>query len=128
MSEAAVREVMDEAETAVVNGKWSTVCRAEDLTPDTGVCALVGEEQVAIFYESRTRGLYAISNYDPIGEANILSRGIIGSIGDELVVASPLYKQHFSLQSGTCLEAAEHRVKTYAARIHDGEVQVQTAF
>jgi len=53
----------------------------------------------------------------------VLSRGIIGSIGERLVVASPLYKQHFCLKTGECLEQ-EVKVKTYPARIHEGQVQV----
>ncbi|TQV84831.1 nitrite reductase small subunit NirD [Exilibacterium tricleocarpae] len=113
---------------APARDQWVSVCRAADLAPDTGVCALVNGEQVAIFNESRSRSVYAISNYDPIGGANVLSRGILGSIDDEVVVASPLYKQHFSLLTGACLEQAEHRLKIYPVRIHDGEIQVQTVF
>ena len=128
MTEAALTEPTCEVGAVATAGHWSTVCRAVDLIPDTGVCALVNGEQVAIFYASRSRGIYALSNYDPIGEANILSRGIIGSVAGELVVASPLYKQHFSLHTGACLEDAAHRVKTYPARICDGDVQVQATF
>lgn len=103
---------------------WTAVCRQRDLTPDTGICALVGGKQVAIFL-SRRGDLYGISNYDPIGGANILSRGIIGSVGEAVVVASPLYKQHFDLRTGECLEDAGHRVNTYPVRICNGEVQVK---
>ena len=106
---------------------WVTVCSAADMTPDTGVCALLGGEQVAIFQESQSAEIYAISNFDPIGEANVLSRGIIGSIGDEIVVASPLYKQHFSLKTGACIEETDYRVKTYSVRVHEGKVQLQAA-
>ena len=42
--------------------------------------------------------LYAIGNYDPAGDANVLSRGIIGSVNGQTVVASPLYKHHFECQ------------------------------
>jgi len=38
----------------------------------------------------------------------------------EPVVASPLYKQHFSLRSGVCLEDDSVRVKTYPVLL-DGE-------
>ena len=85
------------------------ICNISDLVPNSGVCALVnykGEErQIALFYLPNTKQkVYALDNWDPLGNANVISRGIVGSIGDELVVASPLYKQHFSLQSGQCLE------------------------
>ncbi len=69
-------------------------------------------EQVAIFLESKNSEIYAVSNYDPIGEANVLSRGLICSLGDKLTVASPLYKQHFCLATGECVEEPEHQLKT----------------
>jgi nitrite reductase/ring-hydroxylating ferredoxin subunit len=31
-------------------------------------------------------------------------RGIIGDLQGERVIASPIYKQHFSLATGRCLE------------------------
>lgn len=104
---------------------WITVCQLADLAPDTGLCALVNQQQIALFYCDRLKEVFAIGNYDPIGKANVLSRGIIGSIGDAVVVASPLYKQHFDLRTGACLESPEHRATVYAVRIVDGMIQVQ---
>ena len=107
---------------------WVSVCKESDLIAGTGICALLGNEQVAIFKTRKEPVLYAINNYDPIGKANVLSRGLIGSIGEEVVVASPLYKQHFNLSSGKCLEDENTSVKTYAIRVEDGEVQLQQSF
>ena len=107
-----------------MSGNWVVVCQDEDLTAGTGVCALVADEQVAVFKVRPSGEVFAISNYDPIGKANVLSRGITGSIGDALVVASPLYKQHFNLQTGECLEDAEQSVKTYNVRINNGQIEV----
>jgi len=104
---------------------WKTICHQDDLIPDTGLCALFDDEQVAIFYCGGNQSLYALSNFDPIGDANVLSRGIVGSIGDEVVVASPLYKQHFNLKTGKCLELPEYTLKTYPIRMNDGEIQLQ---
>jgi len=104
---------------------WISVCEYQDLLPDTGLCALVNKEQVALFNSRRLNEVFAVSNYDPVGEANVLSRGILGSIGDEIVVASPLYKQHFNLRTGECLEKPEHNIKVYPVRVEDGLVQVQ---
>ena len=73
--------------------------------PNTGVCALVDGEQVAVFQRGRRRS-YAIGNRDPFSGANVLSRGIVGDLKGELVVASPVYKQHFSLRTGRCIEDA----------------------
>ena len=104
---------------------WVNVCEIDDLLPDTGVCALVNQQQVAIFRSRRLNEVFAVSNYDPVGDANVLSRGIIGSIGEELVVASPLYKEHFSLRTGTCLEKPEYKLQVFPVRVDEGLVQVQ---
>lgn len=85
------------------------ICSLSDLVENSGVCALVEAEgkaeQVALFYLPKTeQKVFALGNWDPLGNANVLSRGIVGNIGEELVVASPLYKQHFSLKTGQCLE------------------------
>lgn len=106
---------------------WITVCEETDLVAGTGICALLGDEQVAIFKTRKDGAVYAISNYDPIGKAYVLSRGITGSIGEDVVVASPLYKQHFVLSTGACLEDAEQSVKTFPVRIEAGQVQLQAA-
>lgn len=104
--------------------QWITVCNESDLTADTGLCALHGGEQVAIFKPALADELYALSNFDPFGKANVMSRGIIGSIGDSLVIASPLYKQHFDLKTGVCLEDDSASLKTYPIRIEAGQVQL----
>ncbi|MEQ1560467.1 MAG: nitrite reductase small subunit NirD [Methyloglobulus sp.] len=104
---------------------WKDICSAEDLQPDSGVCALVEGQQVAIFFLVREEVVYAIHNYDPIGKANVLSRGMIGDIKGELVVASPLYKQHFSLKTGICLEDESIVVPPYPVRIQNGRVEIQ---
>lgn len=105
-------------------GKWQDVCSVDDLQPDSGVCALVNGQQVAIFYMPKDKAVYAINNYDPFGNANVLSRGIIGDINGQPVVASPLYKQHFNLQTGVCLEDETVTIPAYAVRIENGSVQV----
>ena len=106
---------MNQIRNADADSKNSVcVCRKEDLIPNSGICTLMGDEQIAIFYlPAEDPVVYGISNWDPIGHANVLSRGIVGDIGGELVVASPLYKQHFSLTSGKCLEQEEISVKTF---------------
>jgi NAD(P)H-dependent nitrite reductase small subunit len=100
------------------------VCRLEDIVPNTGVCALVDGRQVAVFRLDDDR-VYAISNHDPFSRANVLSRGIVGDVKGELVVASPVYKQHFSLASGLCLEDPGVRVPVFGARLESGTVWIE---
>jgi nitrite reductase (NADH) small subunit len=104
---------------------WKDICSADDLQPDSGVCALVEGQQVAIFFLVKEQVVYAIHNYDPIGKANVLSRGMIGDIKGEPVVASPLYKQHFNLKTGICLEDENIAVTAYPIRIENGRVEIQ---
>ena len=100
------------------------VCRLEDIVPEAGVCALVAGEQVAVF-RLGDDSVHAVGNRDPFSRANVLSRGIVGDLGGELVVASPVYKQHFSLLTGRCLEDALVRIPVYSARVEEGWVVVE---
>jgi len=113
-------------EPAGPKSQWVAVCQLDDIVPNTGVCALVGEHQVAVFRLDDDR-VYAIDNHDPFSRANVLSRGIVGDLKGELVVASPVYKQHFSLTSGMCLEDPGIRVPVYPARLDGPTVLVQSA-
>ncbi len=105
---------------------WETACKLEDLIPESGICVLIQRQQIAIYYlPSETPAVYALSNWDPIGGASVMSRGITGSVGGELVIASPLYKQHFGLTTGLCLEQPEYSLKTFAVRLIEDNVQLQ---
>lgn len=103
---------------------WQFVCELDELLPDSGVAALIDGHQFAIF---RVDGqIYALDNFDPHSRANVLARGIIGDMQSELVVASPVYKHHFSLITGRCLEAPEMSVRAYPARVTDGRIWVKS--
>ncbi len=106
------------------SSEWIDICSVDALQPDSGVCALVEGRQVAIFYMPKVEKVYAIDNFDPFGEANVLSRGLIGDLNGEPVVASPLYKQHFNLETGQCLEDEAVKVGAYAVRIEAQRVQL----
>ncbi len=108
---------------------WRTICDSSDLVKDSGICALIAneqgsDEQIAIFHlPNSEEKIYAVGNYDPIGKANVLYRGIVGCIADEPVISSPLYKQHFSLKTGRCLQE-EQTIAVYDIRIENEQVQV----
>ena len=107
--------------------QWTDVCAAADILPDTGVCALVDGVHVAVFRVGESEQFFAIDNVDPKSGASVLSRGLVGSLGDRIVVASPLYKNHFDLADGVCLEAPEYSVRAHTVRVEDGRVQVALA-
>src|ERR1700724_927209 len=97
---------------------WHAICALEDILPESGAAALVDGKEIAVFRVGDA--VFAIGNHDPASDANVLSRGIVGDIGGEIVVASPIYKQHFSLITGRCLEEPDYSVDTYPARIVAG--------
>jgi len=111
--------------TASQTATWVDVCGVDDLEPDAGVCVLVAGRQIAIFHIPKLKAVFALGNYDPFSHANVLSRGLTGDIGGEPMVASPVYKQHFSLRTGRCMEDEHLSVPTYAVRIHNGRVLIQ---
>ncbi len=106
-------------------GSWTAICRLDQIVPNTGVCALLGGQQVAVFRVNDSgERVFAIGNFDPNSGAAVLSRGLVGNLGERIVVASPIYKQHFDLVTGECLEAPENSVASYRARIEGGKVWV----
>jgi nitrite reductase (NADH) small subunit len=110
----------------IQTGNWTAICGLDEIVPNTGVCALLNGQQVAVFrlHDQGEPRVFAIGNYDPNSEASVLSRGLVGNLGERIVVASPIYKHHFDLQTGECLEAPEHSVPTWPARIDGGKVWV----
>jgi nitrite reductase (NADH) small subunit len=115
------------AEATVARETWIPVCGLDDLTPDRGVAALVGRDQVAVFLLSPVGDapaeLYAVDNHDPYSGANVIARGLVGSAGDRPIVASPIYKERFDLRDGTCLDG-DRSLRTWAVRIVDGVVEI----
>ncbi len=103
---------------------WISVCELDDIVPDTGVCVLVCDEQVAVFRLSGG-GLHAIGNVDPVSGASVLARGIVGNLGGQVVVASPIHKQHFDLRTGACLESPGVGVRAWPVRCEGCTVQVR---
>jgi nitrite reductase (NADH) small subunit len=110
--------------TRPVAATWADVCDVDALAVGRGACALVADEQIALFRVAADE-LYALSNRDPFSNANVLSRGIVGSAGVVLKVASPMYKQSFDLRSGACLDDPTVSVPTFEVRVRDGRVEVR---
>jgi nitrite reductase (NADH) small subunit len=92
---------------------WESVCQFDDLIDNVGICVLVNDKQIAIFRLSGSSKLYAIGNLDPFSHANVLSRGMCGDLKGQPVVASPIYKQHFNLNTGQCLEDESVKIPVY---------------
>lgn len=102
--------------------EWFDVAGIDDIIPGTGAPARLGQKQIAIFRDKKE--IYAIDNRDPFSDANVLSRGLLADIAGRLCVASPVYKQHFCLKTGECLEDASVNVKAYPITLRDDRILI----
>ncbi len=103
--------------------EWIKVCNTQNLVKDAGVAVLVKGQQIALF--SINGGVYALGNFDPIREANVLSRGMTGDEQGELYVASPLHKERYSLLTGKCLDNDEVSIPVYPSKVEDDIVWLE---
>lgn len=107
---------------------WTRLCNKNDLVPHSGVAAKIEGQQVALFYIPEFADeVFAISNHDPFSGANVLARGLIGDLKGEPMVASPIYKQHFSLSSGICFEDDDVSVPVWPVRLQGDQVEILIA-
>jgi nitrite reductase (NADH) small subunit len=103
---------------------WTNACAYDFLIPNRGVGVLLpGGAQVALF-KLDDGSLHAISNIDPFSGAAVMSRGIVGDRGGRPTVQTPIKKQAFALEDGTCLDDAEVTLPVYPTRIVDGHVEI----
>lgn len=98
-------------------------CQLSDLVNNSGVAALIENQQIALFYVENE--VFALSNYDPVGQANVMSRGMVGDLKGELMVASPLQKHHYSLKTGICLDDKTISIPIFETKIENQSVWVK---
>ena len=106
--------------------QWVNICNINDILPATGVCALLGNEQVAIFRPRHDEQVFAISNIDPFFDASVLSRGFITEHQEELWVASQLTTHRFRLSDGISPVDSSLRVRSWPVKIEQGAIWVHT--
>jgi len=109
------------------SARWHSLCQRQDLVPNSGVVAWFAGAQIALFYLPLAEGgerVYAIENRDPQAAANVIGRGIVGSIKGAAVVASPIYKQHYRLEDGQCLEHPDQVLQVWPARLNGDRVEI----
>ena len=125
MSQTTTQRV-DAYSSQVAPAIWQAVCSQHDLVHDSGVVVWLDGAQVALFYLPTAEGqtLFAIDNHDPQSGANVIGRGLIGSLKGDLVVASPIYKQHYRLHDGSCLEYPQQPLRVWPVRLNAGVVEL----
>ncbi|WP_029149723.1 nitrite reductase small subunit NirD [Microbacterium indicum] len=118
--------------SGTVTSTWVRLCALDDLFVERGRAALLGATQVALF-RLADGTVRAVSNYDPYGDANVLSRGIVGTKmladGSEVpTIASPLHKQAWDLRTGAVVETQgkdERPIPVYPVAVDEGQVLIK---
>lgn len=105
---------------------WATVCELSQLEPLWAEAAIVDGEQLALV-RMPDGTVYAVSNRDPATGSFVMCRGIVGSHGDRVTLASPLHKQVYDLATGECFTSADFTLPTFETRVESGSVQVRLA-
>ena len=103
--------------------EWCDVVALAAVVPDTGVCALIHGEQIAIVRVGED-DVYCVGNLDPFSGAQVISRGIVGDAGGVPKISSPMYKQSFDLRTGECLDDASVRLPVWPARVRAGRIEI----
>jgi nitrite reductase (NADH) large subunit len=101
---------------------WVPVGCIDDFPIDGGATIKYGKSQIAVFNFASRGEWYASQNMCPHRKAFVLSRGILGSAGDEPKVACPLHKKTFSLENGASLQGEEYRIRTFPVKVEAGHV------
>jgi nitrite reductase (NADH) small subunit len=109
--------------------EWILACYTDDIPENGGSCVKIGNEQIAIYNFARRNEWYATQNLCPHKQQMVLSRGMIGSTGEDCTpkVACPFHKKTFSLLNGECLSGDELQIKTYPIRVLDGKIYIGIA-
>lgn len=103
---------------------WYEACNTADFPKDGGLCIYYKGLQIAVFNFSKRGEWYATQNLCPHKQQMILSRGMIGSDGDEPKVACPFHKKTFSLKNGKNINGDMCDLATYPVKVEAGKVYV----
>ncbi|OHV06642.1 nitrite reductase small subunit NirD [Mycobacterium talmoniae] len=107
---------------------WTVACAYDYLIPGRGVAVLLADGSQAALFRLDDGSLHALGNIDPFSGAAVLSRGIVGDRAGRAAVQSPIKKQAFAFDDGTCLDHPEVTVPVHPTRLtSDGWVQIGPA-
>jgi nitrite reductase (NADH) small subunit len=104
---------------------WTTACAYDHLIPGRGVGVLLDDGSQAALFRLDDGSVHAVGNVDPFSGAAVLSRGIVGDRGGRATVQSPILKQAFALEDGSCLDDPRISVPVYQVRVTPaGHIQI----
>lgn len=105
--------------------EWVRVGAVADFPKDGGSAIKYGDVQIAVFNFTSRGEWYACQNMCPHKNAFVLSRGILGDMGEAPKVACPLHKKPFSLETGESLSGEDFSVKVFPVQVNDEGVFVK---
>ncbi len=119
-----IKEIITKYETVIPEQVkvWEKVAHVNDFPLNGGLAFYYKGLQVAVFNFTRRNEWYATQNLCPHKKQMILSRGMIGSNGEEPKVACPFHKKTFSLKNGKSLNDGVCDLATYPVKIEANEV------
>lgn len=120
----ATEEIVYKSVKAEDVKNWFKVAHMDDFPVNGGSCVKYKGLEIAIFNFSRRAEWYATQNMCPHKKQMILSRGMIGSSGEEPKVACPYHKKTFSLKSGENLNDSLCALATYPTKVEEGYVYI----
>lgn len=104
---------------------WTTACRYDYLIPNRGVGVLLADGTQVALFRLDDDSLAAIGNIDPFSGAAVMSRGLVGDRAGRVVVQSPIKKQAFAVDDGSCLDDPAVHLPVFRTRVTgDGDVEV----
>jgi nitrite reductase (NADH) small subunit len=104
---------------------WTTACRYDYLIPNRGVGVLLPGGAQAALFRLDDGSLHAVGNIDPFSGAAVISRGLVGDRAGRATVQTPIKKQAFALDDGSCLDDPDVSLAVYATRVTaDGQVEI----
>lgn len=113
--------LLDDKDTGV----WTVACAYDRLVPGRGAGVLLPDGTQVALFRLADGSLSAVGNVDPFSGAAVMSRGIVGDRSGRACIQSPIKKQAFAFDDGTCLDDPAVALQVYRTRItDDGLVEV----
>lgn len=104
--------------------EWTVACRYDYLIPGRGVGVLLPDGTQVALFRLDDGSLHAVGNIDPFSGAAVMSRGLTGDRAGRATVQSPIKKQAFAFDDGTCLDDPAVSLPVYRTRLADGCVEI----
>ncbi|WP_299108492.1 nitrite reductase small subunit NirD [uncultured Winogradskyella sp.] len=121
-----MEEILKKYKTTKLEGVnvWFKAAPVDAFPKDGGACVKYKDLQIAVFNFERLNTWYASQNLSPEKQEMVLSRGMIGDHNGIPMVACPLHKKTFSLETGENLNGDLEPIAIYPVKIENNIVYI----